>query len=225
MNKFVKATCVVLGLALVNGAFAAKSEDGEKIDLADIEARLSALEAGVTSRANGGLYLVTSTEVNLNGNCLDPTQTSIGHQAERGWALAIPNADDADRMDLFLNYDSRVVPGATDPSLAQFRSDFELRGGAIYEDAIRRVIGDRTPATVFVEGGEITLDPDTATPWEPAPGERPPHYNNQVVWGAMSDDGGSFTIVAHLITDSVADGEQCDRASLITLTGVRQRAF
>jgi len=219
LKNMIKVSCSLLAIMLVTNAYAAKSADGEKIDLSAIEARLTALEDGVKTRADAGLYMVTQTEVGLNGSCNAPGIPSISHQAIRNWAIMLPNGSDPDRMDLILNWKN------SDGSLTTFRSDFELSGGFINEDALREVDEGDTTATVFIEGGEITLDPDTSNPWDPTDGEKPPHFNNQSVWGGMSDDGSMFTIVAHLTTEIAGYGTNCDRASLITVVGARQRAF
>jgi hypothetical protein len=219
MKNLMTICFALLTITLVTNTYAAKNADGEKIDLTVIEARLAVLEDGVKTRADGGIYMVTQTEVGLNGNCMVPG-AGISHQAIRGWALMFPT-EDSNRMDLFLNYDNTGNSGAG--SLSSFRSDFEISGGVITEDGVRQQNDGIAPATVFISSGEITLDPDTTTPWEPAGELRPPHYNNQAIWGAMSDDGSMFTIVAHLITDEAGNGSDCDRASLITVTGARLR--
>ncbi len=127
----------------------------------------------------------------------------------------LPNNSDPDRMDLTINWTN------SSGTLTPFRSDYSINAGVISSEPIFQETDDQTTATVFITGGEVVIDPDSAIPWEPNPGVQPPHYNNQEVWGAMSDDGSAFTIVAHLLFNE----DICDRASIITLTGVRQRAF
>ena len=179
--------------------------------IADLQAAVAELQAGITTRANGGLYLLTTWESSIGGSCTDGGSGAMINRVSKGWAIVLPT-DDPDRMTLTLNFRNNSGSLFTLTDTHEMSFDASLLGGTVNNE-----LDFPSNLTVLVQGGEITAEPDGV-----GTGTDPNHFNNQEIWGGMSDDGSSFTIVSSFIE---GDGGFCDLGVSLTLSGVRQRAF
>lgn len=179
--------------------------------IADLQAAVAELQAGITTRADGGLYLLTTWESSIAGTCADNGSGAMINRVSKGWAMVLPT-EDPDRMTLILNFRNTNGSLFTLTDTHEMSFDVSQLGGTV-----NNALDFPSNLTVLVQGGEITAEPDgVGTDTDPN------HFNNQLIWGGMSDDGSSFTIVSSFIA---GDGGFCDLGVSLTLSGVRQRAF